>query len=48
METLILTFKSEWIIASFSKAALISFSDDALIIKVKKMCCIKSLKLIDK
>ena len=33
---------SEWVIASFSKATLISFSDDVLNIKVK-MCRAKRL-----
>ena len=38
---------SERVIASFSKAALISFSDDVLSIKVKNVLY-KAIKTIDK
>ena len=46
-EILILAFKSEWVIASFSKASIISFSDDALIVKVEDVLY-KTIKTIDK
>ena len=47
MELLILAFISEWVIASFSKDNLISFSDDVLIIKVKYVLY-KAIKTIGK
>ena len=45
-DILILAFKSEWVIASFSKATFISFSDDVLIVKVKNVLY-KTIKTID-
>ena len=44
---MILTFKPECVIASFSKSTLISFSDDVLIIKMKNVLY-KTIKTIDK
>ena len=46
-DMLILAFISEWVIASFSKTPLISFSDDVLIAKVKSVLY-KAIKTIDK
>ena len=46
-DLLILAFISEWVIASFSKDNLISFSDDVLIIKVKYVLY-KAIKTIGK
>ena len=46
-DILILVFKSEFVIASFSKATLISFSEELLIIKLKNVLY-KTIKTIDK